>query len=177
MYYGEEIGMSENLAVEGRLAVRTPMQWTPGKHGGFSRSQTGDLVRPMVTRGKFSYKQRNVATQRADRTSLLNWQAALIRTRKECPEIGWGERKIVTADVPGVVALRYDFNGGFVLVVHNLSPDPVDCQLTMPAEDTGRLLEMFSDTDYEPLSSANPSVHLEGYGYRWLRTGDVGHDV
>jgi maltose alpha-D-glucosyltransferase / alpha-amylase len=177
LYYGEEIGMSENLAVEGRLAVRTPMQWTPDKNGGFSSAPAGDLVRPMVTRGKFSYKHRNMSTQRADRTSLLNWLAALIRTRKECPEIGWGDRTIVTADEPGIIALRYDFNGGFVLVIHNLSPEPVDCSLTMPAEDTRRLLDMFSDSDYEPMNSGNPTIHLEGYGYRWLRTGDVGHAV
>jgi maltose alpha-D-glucosyltransferase / alpha-amylase len=177
IYYGEEIGMAENLKIEGRLAVRTPMQWTPGKHAGFSRPGTHQLVRPMVTRGKNSYKERNVATQRADRDSLLNWTAALVRTRKECPEIGWGGQTIVTADAPGVIALRYDFDGGFVLVMHNLASEPCDCALTMPADDVGRLLDMFSDSYYEPLDSANPIIHLKGYGYRWLRTGDVGHDL
>lgn len=177
LYYGEEIGMSENLAVDGRLAVRTPMQWTPGRNGGFSDGASRELVRPMVSRGKYSFKDRNVATQRADRNSLLNWMASLIRTRKECPEIGWGERTIVTADAPGIFALRYDYDGGFVLLLHNLSPDPVDCQLTLPAKDVERLLDMFSDIQYEPMASANPKIHLEGYGYRWLRTGDVGHAV
>src|SRR5690606_30789881 len=55
IYYGEEIGMGENLAVEGRLAVRTPMQWTSEKNGGFSSAATKDLVRPMVTRGVSSF--------------------------------------------------------------------------------------------------------------------------
>src|SRR5690606_5202022 len=110
----------------------------------------------------------------ADRNSLLNWLATLIRTRKECPEIGWGVRTPVTADAPGVFALRYDYDGGFVLILHNLSPERVECTLTIPQRDVTRLLDMFSDSVYEPLKSSNPTVHLEGYGYRWLRTGDVG---
>lgn len=175
LFYGEEISMAENLKVDGRLAVRTPMQWTAEKNAGFSTAPAQDLVRPMITRGEYSYERRNVATQRADRDSLLNWMAALIRTRKECPEIGWGERTIVTADSPGVIALRYDYGGGFVLVMHNLAPEPVDCELTLPSKDVGRLLDMFSDTVYEPLDEANPAIRLEGYGYRWLRTGGVGH--
>ena len=177
VYYGEEIGMSENLALDGRMAVRTPMQWTTEKNGGFSSAAPRDLVRPMLTRGAFSFKNKNVATQRADRESLLNWLAALIRTRKECPEIGWGTRTPVTADDPGIFAIRYDYNGGFVLLLHNLSPEPVTCSLTLPKRDVERLLDMFSDTMYEPLESANPEIRLEGYGYRWLRSGDVGHAV
>src|SRR5690606_4821477 len=102
VYYGEEIGMGENLALHGRRAVRTPMQWTPAKNGGFSTAAAKDLVRPMVTRGDYSFREKNVASQRADPESLLNWIATLIRTRKECPEIGWGQHKLVTADEPGV---------------------------------------------------------------------------
>ena len=130
IYYGDEIGMGENLAVEGRLAVRTPMQWTPEKNGGFSSAAAKDLVRPMVTRGEFSFKEQNVATQRADRGSLLNWTAALIRVRKECPEIGWGGQTMVTVSDPRVIALRYDYDGGTVLVAHNLSAKRIECELT-----------------------------------------------
>ncbi|CAN5576821.1 alpha-amylase family protein [soil metagenome] len=175
IFYGEEIGMGENLAVDGRLAVRTPMQWTTEQNGGFSTCARKDLVRPMLTSGDYGYPETNVAVQRADRTSLLNWTASLIRARKECPEIGWGTHTIVTAEDPSIFAIRYDFEGGIVLVLHNLSSKPVDCELSMKAGDIRRLLDMFGDRAYDPLDPDDPQIHLEGYGYRWLRSGDVGH--
>jgi maltose alpha-D-glucosyltransferase/alpha-amylase len=177
IYYGEEIGMGENLAVDGRLAVRTPMQWTGEKNGGFSTCARKDLVRPMLTSGDYGVAETNVAVQRADRGSLLNWMASLIRTRKECPEIGWGKHTPVTVDNPSIFAIRYDYDGGVVLVMHNLSSKTVECELTISASDIGRLLDMFGDRQYEPLDADNPKIRLEGYGYRWLRSGDVGHSL
>jgi hypothetical protein len=88
LFYGEEIGMCENLDVEGRLAVRPPMQWSAEQHAGFSPPGTRQLVRPLCP----GYEKVNVADQRRDQDSLLNWMERLIRRRRECPEIGWGPR-------------------------------------------------------------------------------------
>ena len=94
IFYGEELGMGENLAVDDRLAVRTPMQWTPGPTGGFTAAPADALVRP-VPAPPFSPDDVNVRDARADPDSLLNWFERLVRLRKECPEIAWGTTELV----------------------------------------------------------------------------------
>src|SRR5690606_21722667 len=85
LFYGEEIGMGENLAAPGRLAVRTPMQWSDGRNGGFSSAQPARLAGP-VTEGGFAPEFVNVSDQRRDPDSLLNFIQLLIRRYRECPE-------------------------------------------------------------------------------------------
>ena len=91
IFYGEEIGMGENLAIDERLAVRTPMQWTAGATAGFSTAPPDALCRPLPTDPRFAPEAVNVQAQRTDPESLLNWFERTIRLRKELPEIGWGE--------------------------------------------------------------------------------------
>ena len=86
LFYGEEIGMAENLAIEGRYSVRAPMQWSPD--GGFT--DRDEPCRPMVE-GAYGPARVNVAAQRRDPDSLLNWFERLIRRRRECPELGFGD--------------------------------------------------------------------------------------
>ncbi|HUH07411.1 MAG TPA: alpha-amylase family protein, partial [Egibacteraceae bacterium] len=90
LFYGEEIGMGENLDVDGRMAVRTPMQWSDEPNGGFSSAPADQLCVPMTEQGDFGYRQVNVDEQRRDEGSLLNWMERMIRLRKLTPEIGWG---------------------------------------------------------------------------------------
>ena len=100
LFYGEEIGMGENLAVDERLAVRTPMQWTAGPQAGFSTAPPDALCRPVPTDPAFTPDAVNVERQRTDPESLLNWFERLIRRRKELPEIGWGTCAVVDAGAP-----------------------------------------------------------------------------
>src|SRR5699024_6484487 len=79
LFYGEEIGMGENLDIPGRLAVRSPMQWRPRPGAGFSTAAEDDLVRPVVAEGEYGYERVSVGAERGDPNSLLNWMAALIR--------------------------------------------------------------------------------------------------
>ena len=90
LFYGEEIGMGENLAIEGRLAVRTPMQWTSGPAAGFTTAPATAACRPFPD-GDFGPEAVNVAVQRTDPDSLLNWFERRIRLRKSAPEVAWGE--------------------------------------------------------------------------------------
>ncbi|MDQ3277734.1 MAG: alpha-amylase family protein, partial [Bacteroidota bacterium] len=103
--YGDEIGMGDNLTLKERAAVRTPMQWTAEKGAGFSSAD--ELVHPVIAKGFFSYEHVNVEAQRRDPDSLLNWMTALIRLRKECPEIGWGQWQIVNTKNPVVLGICY----------------------------------------------------------------------
>ena len=97
--------MGDDLSLPERKAVRTPMQWTADANGGFStRRRRPEL--PVVAKGPFGYQQVNVADQRRDPRSLLNLIERLIRTRKECPEFGWGEHQELPTGSPNVLAVR-----------------------------------------------------------------------
>ncbi len=106
LFYGEEIGMGENLAIDGRLAVRTPMQWTSGPAAGFTTAPATAACRPFPD-GDFGPEAVNVAAQRTDPDSLLNWFERLIRLRKSAPEIGWGEYQVVDVGNDAVLVLQY----------------------------------------------------------------------
>ena len=90
LFYGEEIGMGENLEIDGRLAVRTPMQWTDQRNGGFSNAAPSRLRRPLTT-GAFGPEHVNVAAQRHDPESLLAFVHLLVRRYRESPELGWAD--------------------------------------------------------------------------------------
>src|SRR3954451_21447748 len=86
--YGEEIGMGDDLSLEGRDAIRTPMQWSLLPNGGFSTAKPADLLRPVFSDGDFGYQKVNVTAQRHSTTSLLSWFERMIRTLREAPEVG-----------------------------------------------------------------------------------------
>jgi maltose alpha-D-glucosyltransferase/alpha-amylase len=174
IFYGEEIGMGENLDLPERVAVRTPMQWSPAPNGGFSSAPDQQLVRPMTPGGKYGYRRVNVTAQRADPGSLLNWFATLIRTRKECPEFGWGQTTVLNADQPSVFAHCSAWNdGGIAVAIHNLSREPCDVTIDLSAWEREQLIDVFGDRQYEPLDAKSATMHMDGYGYRWLRVGEL----
>jgi maltose alpha-D-glucosyltransferase/alpha-amylase len=167
LLYGEEIGLGDNQRVEGRGAVRVAMQWTGGPNAGFT---AGEPAVPLVTDSRFGPDRVNVASERRDPRSLLNWMERAIRTRKELPELGWGTWKVLDTDQPGVLAHRCDWHGQAVLVLHNLGPKPVQVPLELGDEvEAGRqLAELLADQHYEPAETGQ-SLALAGFGYRWLR--------
>ena len=120
--YGDEIGMGDNLRLPERNCARTPMQWSTEPQGGFTKSEKPIL--PVISGGAYGFEHVNVAQQRRDPDSLMNWMERMIRMRKEAPEIGWGEFSILQTRTPEVLAIRYDWRNNSVLVVHNLSAIP-----------------------------------------------------
>jgi maltose alpha-D-glucosyltransferase/alpha-amylase len=119
MQYGDEIGIGDNLRLPERECARTPMQWTAGRHAGFSRARR--VVRPVINDKVYGYKRVNVAQQRRDPDSILNWTERVIRTRKECPEISWGHYVVLRTSAPEVLAIRYDWRDTSLLTLHNFS--------------------------------------------------------
>jgi maltose alpha-D-glucosyltransferase / alpha-amylase len=147
--YGEEIGMGENLALPGREAIRTPMQWDAGRGGGFSTAAGDRLVRPVVTRGRLGKGSVNVRAQQRDPDSLLRWFEQLIRTLRECPEIGVGECAVLDAPLPrSVLAHRFDAPEGAILLLHNLAADPVRVHIGKLDGISGPPFEVFADGSY-----------------------------
>jgi len=176
LFYGEEIGMGENLEIEGRLSVRSPMQWMDGKNGGFSNAAPSRLARP-VTEGRFGPMAVNVAEQRRDPDSLLNWMERMIRRRRETPEIGWGAWQVLETDPAAVLGHRCDWEGRTFVAVHNLGGDPCVARVRLGTDlpDEPRLLDLFDrDGTLHEVDAPEWELKLEGYGYRWLRIHSAG---
>jgi len=170
LFYGEEIGMGENLDVAGRLAVRTPMQWTDARNGGFSRARPGKLRRPVVE-GGFGPEHVNVQEQRTDPDSLHTFMCLLIKRYRESPELGWGELTILDQPHPHVLAHECALDDRRIVAVHNLGSEGCTVPLTIPDCSAGdRLLDLLADTAPVELDDkGRAEIALEGYGYRWLR--------
>lgn len=105
--YGDEIGMGDNLELEERNSVRTPMQWSEEKNAGFSSAEK--LVHPIIDEGEYSFEKVNVETQQRTSSSLLNWMTSLIRLRQECVEIGLGEWQLIDTGTPFVLGIHYEY--------------------------------------------------------------------
>ena len=169
MQYGDEIGMGENLRLPERECARTPMQWTAEKHGGFSRAKR--VVRPVIDDGTFGYEQVNVADQRRDKDSLLNWTERMIRMRKECPEISWGSFTALRTNVPEVLAIRYDWRNTSLLTLHNFSSTTQHLKLKVGCEHDDLLVDLFDSRHSRRLNDGTHRIRVEAYGWRWLRVG------
>jgi maltose alpha-D-glucosyltransferase / alpha-amylase len=165
---GEDIGMGEDLSLEMRMSVRTPMQWSSGRNAGFSTASAEDLIRPVISHGPFSYKKINVADQLSDPDSLLNWMARLINVRKRCPAIGWGSSLVLETNPSEVLAHCCEWEDNLVFIVHNLGDKPCTVDVDTKQIKPQQLTELFSDEVYEKLGTGKVQIPLNAYGYRWF---------
>ena len=165
LFYGEEIGMAENLDIEGRMSMRAPMQWSDEAHGGFT---TGNpkLVRPLVASSRWGPSEVNVARQRREEDSLLNWMERLIRRRRESPEIGWGKPTVLDVGDKAVLAHRCDWYDHSLAAVHSFSDQPLEIKL--PAEGTPDAVDLFAQEDMQA-KNGSIRIELEPYAHRWFR--------
>jgi maltose alpha-D-glucosyltransferase/alpha-amylase len=167
--YGEEIGMGEDLSLEGRNAIRTPMQWSGLPNGGFSKAGAKDLVRPVVSGGEFGFETVNVTLQRHNPSSLLSWFERMIRTLREAPEVGAGSSKHIDLPVPtNVLVHRADDGTGTMVFVHNLGPEPATLDLSSLYPEAEMPNDVLADQEYPDLGECD-KVDVAGYGYRWIR--------
>jgi glycosidase len=169
LFYGEEIGMAENLAIEGRYSVRGPMQWSAERQAGFTTAE--EAARPIVEDGPFGYRELNVTRQRRHPDSLLNWMERLIRRRRECPELGWGKPTLLDPGDAAVVAQRSDWEGSTVVAVHNLAGRDAGARLELGEE--GSLVDLFHDDEHDRSEGA-VSLELAPYDARWFRVRRAG---
>ncbi|MET0747987.1 MAG: trehalose synthase, partial [Rhizobium sp.] len=159
-------------ALPERNCARTPMQWSTEPHGGFTKSSKPML--PVIDKGPYGYDHINVADQRRDADSMLNWMERLIRMRKEVPEIGWGDCTALDTGDDGVLALRYDWRNNAVLIVHNLHAKPVEILLAPESGDQGRwLADIMDGGSSEADDEGRHSIMLDAYAYRWYRVGGL----
>jgi trehalose synthase len=164
LFYGEEIGMAEQLAIDGRYSVRAPMQWSNEPHAGFTTAR--EPCRPIVEDGPFGYSEVNVASQRRDLAALLNWMERLIRRRRECPEFGWGRWTLLDPGDDAVFAHAAEWDGFTLVAVHNLADREARARLEPGGE--GTMVDLFEYREHG-LESGAVTLDLGPYDARWFR--------
>jgi trehalose synthase len=177
LFYGEEIGMGENLDIPGRLAVRSPMQWAKGPTGGFSSAPPGRLTRPMPD-GLFGPDRVNVDDQRRDPNSLWWFMRALVRRYRQLPQSGWATVEVLEHPVASTLAHVSRTDDWAMVGLHNFGSDGATVPLTVPDLPPGcRLVDVLGERR-ETAVGADGVVELdiEPYGYRWLLVVPEGQD-
>ena len=164
--YGEEIGMGDLRSLPGRDAIRTPMQWSPAPGAGFSAAAP---LRPLVSDGPFGFERVNVTDQRHDPGSLLAWFERMLRTLRECHEVGAGTCTAIDKPfAPGVLVHRCDDRGGSMVFLHNVSDRPTRVDLGDLTAEVDHPNQVFGNDGY-PDQLDLAELDLDGYGYRWIR--------
>lgn len=173
--YGDEIGMGDDLAIPGRDAVRTPMQWSNAKNAGFSTAAADRLVRPVISDGAYSYKQVNVERQIADDDSPLNTFRRLAQARKSCPELGRGAWTRLETQSTRVLAHECVWRNGTVVCLHNLGPEPAT-QVVDLHDHRGEHVRCIVSARHRMADADGDDkqyrFELEGYGFAWYRIID-----
>lgn len=169
IYYGDEIGMGDNIALKDRDGVRTPMQWTAGPGAGFSRADPSQFYAPVIDDEIFGYRQVNVEAQWDDPESLLSTMERLIAVRKQHPTFGRGDMRFLLPDNVAILAYIRQYQAETILVLHNLSPAQQSVPLDL-ADFTGVTpTELLSGRTFPPISASPYVLSLPPYGYWWLR--------
>ncbi len=171
--YGDELGMGDDLDLPERNCARTPMQWSTEPHAGFTEGDKPCL--PVIDKGPYGYEHVNAAKQRRDPNSMLNWTERVMRMRKEVPEVGWGDFKVIAMRDPAILVIRYDWRNNSVLFVHNLEEKPreISFRVGLP-DDAGKLLVNLLTEDHSHANERGQhTLLIEGYGYRWYRVGGL----
>ncbi len=170
LYYGDELGIGDDLSLPDRNAFRTPMPWSDGPQAGFSSAP--QPFRPPAC-GVYGYEQVNVEAARRDPNSLLNWTSRMIRLRKECPEIVWGVPTVLAVDSENVLALRYDWRGNALVALHNFADAPCEVRFKVDPPGGERLHDLMREARLEADDAGLHTLVLDAYGYRWFRVGDL----
>jgi maltose alpha-D-glucosyltransferase/alpha-amylase len=167
-WYGEEIGMTEDLALPERFSIRTPMQWSGEKNAGFSTAPPQMLVRPIAASDPSTLERVNVEAQESDPDSLLNAIQAMIRTRKQHPAFGCGDWEFLKTNAPrAVLAHTCSWDGETMLAVHNFAPRNIEVTLWSRAQ-SGVAAELVGRRRHT-IDSGKIKLRLEPFGFRWMR--------
>jgi maltose alpha-D-glucosyltransferase / alpha-amylase len=169
IYYGDEIGMGDNIFLGDRNGVRTPMQWSPDRNAGFSRADPQQLYLPPIMDPIYGFQAVNVEAQTRDRSSLLNWMKRMLTVRKGTQAFGRGAMRFIRPGNRKVLAYVREHGDDVVLCVVNLarSAQPVELKL---AEFKGRVpIEMLGRTAFPPIGELPYLLTMPGHGFYWFR--------
>ncbi len=169
IYYGDEIGMGDNIFLGDRNGVRTPMQWTPDRNAGFSRADPQRLYLPPIMDPIYGYESVNVEAQSRDPSSLLNWMKRMLAVRKTSRAFGRGKLSFLRPGNRRILAYLREYSEDTILCVANLgrSAQPVELNL---APFKGRVpVELLGRTAFPPVGDLPYLLTLPAYGFYWFR--------
>ena len=169
MYYGDEIGMGDNVYLGDRNSVRTPMQWNGGFNAGFSTADPERLWLPLISNALYGFQAVNVESQQRNPTSLLNWTRRLIEVRRPMRVFGRGSIEFLKPDNHRVLAFTRTFGKETVLVVSNLAGTAQAVELDLSPFSGAIPIEMFGASVF-PRITYEPYVMMMGpYNFYWFR--------
>jgi len=169
LYYGDEIGMGDNIWLGDRDGVRTPMQWTPDRNAGFSTATPGRLALPVIMDPVFGFQAVNVEAQLANTSSLLHWTRRMIRIRKQHPAFGLGSFHDLGGSNPAVLAYLREFGDDAMLCVNNLSRFAQPVELDLRAFKGVQPVETLGGVEFPRVGELPYLLTLGGYGFYWFR--------
>jgi maltose alpha-D-glucosyltransferase / alpha-amylase len=169
IYYGDEIGMGDNIYLGDRNGVRTPMQWSGDRNAGFSRADAARLYSPLITDPVYGYQRTNVEAQERDPSSLLNWMKRLIRLRKQYPVFGRGAIDFCHPENRKVLVYIRKGQGQTVLVVNNLSRFVQPVQLDLRHYSGWTPIEIIGETPFPQIGELPYFLTLGPHGFYWFR--------
>jgi maltose alpha-D-glucosyltransferase/alpha-amylase len=169
VYYGDELGMGDNVHLGDRNGVRTPMQWSDDRNAGFSTADPAQLYLPVITDPVYSYQAVNVAAQERLATSPLNTLRRLIAARRRSPAFGRGSIEFLKPRNQSVLAYLRCWQDDTVLIVANLSGRPQPVELNLTALEGAVPVEMLGDTRFPPIGREPYFLSLGPHGFYWLR--------
>jgi maltose alpha-D-glucosyltransferase/alpha-amylase len=168
LYYGDEIGMGDNIYLGDRDGVRTPMQWSPDRNGGFSRADPAKLFLPAIQDPIYGYDAVNVEAQLRTPASLLNWMRRMLSIRRHRHALGRGTLRFLYPGNRKVLAYLREHEGETILCLANVSRAPQAVQLDV-GEFKGRVpLEMTGGADFPPIGDLPYLLTLPAYGFYWF---------
>jgi maltose alpha-D-glucosyltransferase/alpha-amylase len=169
IYYGDELGMGDNIYLGDRNGVRTPMQWSFDRNAGFSEADTAALYSPVISDAPYSYHTVNVAAQERQPTSLLRWTRRLLQVRQSSQAFGRGTWEPINADNRRVLVFLRRYKGETILCVNNLSRFAQYVTLEL-AEFQGRVpVEMWSNNPFPPIGEWPYLLTMGPHNFLWFR--------
>jgi maltose alpha-D-glucosyltransferase/alpha-amylase len=174
LYYGDEIGMGDNIYLGDRDGVRTPMQWTPDRNAGFSKADFAQLYLPPLMDPVYGYQAVNVEAMQRDAGSFLHWMQRVLQVRRQHGDVlGLGSLEILSAENPSVLAFLRQLGDRIMLCVNNLSrfAQPVELQLARLA---GKVpVELFGRVPFPAIGELPYLLTLGGHGFYWFELADA----
>jgi maltose alpha-D-glucosyltransferase / alpha-amylase len=174
IYYGDEIGMGDNIHLGDRNGVRTPMQWSADRNAGFSRADPSQLYCPLISDAVYGYPAVNVEAQLRSSGSLLTALRKMITTRKTTGVLGRGTLRFLSPANTRVLAYVRESPGERVLVVANLAASAEPVELDLRAWRGAAVVEMLGGAQFPPVGDRPYFLSLAPYGFLWLRLLDQG---
>jgi len=168
LYYGDEIGMGDNVYLGGRHGVRTPMQWSPDRNAGFSRADLAQLYYPVITDSVYGYQSVNVEAQMRVSTSILHWMRGAIAQRKRHPVFGRGSLKLIEPENRKILAFTRGYRDEIALCIYNLARSTQPAELDLSQYEGYTPLEMSGRIRFPRIERRLYQIAFNEYGFFWF---------